>query len=278
MNSEPIVYAGFQRARVYALNTYGRPAGTGLTAYTGREIYAPKVYTLTLPEPRRIPHVGNDRLLKVQQLPSLEVASGEITVGAEDLDLIALLSGTTVLTVADMKTLPHLSDKQGKEPNVGMILSQAAIAQSGGQRIHWHMISQTTAIPRLSGMSENAGETIYSIAPNPSQYYLWGMPLAVEDIYGVVTTATGATEAGVFSGFSEKEPVIAAFVANGSEDEFPFKTTELAANASDLAVFLADEDEVELVDPSDYTATVNGITFDAPPSSGDEVIVLYQRA
>lgn len=281
INEEPIVYSGFQTAIFYELNAYGRPAAANLDAYTGIEVYAAKLYTLTLPATRKISHIGNDRLLKVQQFPPQEAATGEISVGAEDLELIAALSGSTVLEIAGMQMLPHLSDLQGSEPNVGVILYQAALAQSGPQRFHFHMITSTKAIVRLPGFGAEPIDLIYDIAPDPVDKYLWGADLAPlddpSDPYSGIP-ATGAVSAGVHSGFSAYEPRIASFVADGTQTEFLYPEDKQSADATNIAVFTATGVTVTTVAGADYTSALTGVTFSVAPTSGHEVHLLYQKA
>ena len=276
---EPFVYSGFQTGVIYELNANGRPNGTTLDPYTGIEVYAAKLYALTLPATRKIPHIGNDRLLKTQQFPSQEVASGEISVGAEDLELIAALSGSTILEIAGMQLLPHMSDLQGQEPNVGMSLYQAALAQSGPQRFHFHMITSTKAVVRLPGFGPDPIDLVYDIAPDPVDRYLWGYDMAPlsdpSDPFSGITP-TGALEAGVWSGFGEGEPRIAAFVADGSEDTFLFPENMQANDATNIAVFTA-AGAVVTSYSSGYTGALTGVTFDSPPTVDDEVILLYQK-
>jgi len=278
ITEEPFVYSGFQTGIVYELNANGRPNGTTLDPYVGLELYAAKLYALTLPASRKVPHIGNDRLLKVQQFPSQEVASGEISIGAEDLEVIAAVTGATILEVANMQMLPHMSDLQGQEPNIGLILFQAALARSGPQRYHFHMITSTKAIPRLPGFGPDPIDLVYDIAPDPVDKYLWGYDMAPlsdpSDPFSGVSP-TGALEAGVWSGFAEGRPRIAAFVADGAETQFLFPEDKPAIAADNIAVYTATGATVTEV-TSGYTGALTGVTFDVAPTNGHEVILLYQ--
>lgn len=277
MTIEPIVYTEFQTGIVFELNAYGRPKGTGLTAYMGKEIYGTQVYNLTLPEPRRIPHSGNARLLKTQILPSKEAASAELQIGAEDLDLLGIFSGVTPATVGGMNFLPFMTDLQGKEAIIGLLLYQPGLKESGGQIFHWHMIPNAQGVVRLPSMQENPQPVVISLAPNPITTHLWGMPLGITDIYGDVTTETGALTSGILSGYGDGEPAIAAFIANGSEDTFPFPSTKPANDVANVSVFTANGATVTEVDSGDITVATTGVTFDTPPTLNHEVIIVYQH-
>jgi len=280
ITTEPFVYAGFQTLVVYELNAYGRPAATGLTAYTGLEVYGTKLYNLTLPSSRKIPHTGNDRLLKVQQFAPLEVASGEINVGAEDLDLIAALSGSTILEIAGAQMLPHLSDLAGNEPNVGMIMYQAALAKSGPQRFHFHVITSTKAVVRLPGAGPDPIDLIFDLAPDPVDHYLWGYDMAPlsdpSDPYSGVTP-TGATEAGIWSGFADGKIRIASFIGDGATLIFPFPANLQANDATNIDVFTATGDTVTDEAPAGWTGALTGVTFSVAPTNGHEVHIVYQH-
>jgi hypothetical protein len=271
VNSEPFVYAGLQSAYVYELNANGRPKGAGLTAYSGYEVYGPQVFTLNIPEPRRVPHAGNDRLLLTQIFPSKEAITGELQVAAEDLDLLAAVTGLTVQTLAGGRFLPHATDLQGKEPNVGMILQQAAVSESGLSRYHWHVIPNTRAVPRLPGMGENPEPMRFTLAPNPITRYLWG-PNVVDD-------TSGAAQSAVQSGFSADRLRIAAFVADGIEDTFAFDAALQAIDENDIEVYTASGTTVTKV-TSNITKAKTGVTFSYPaiPADETEVILLYQHA
>jgi hypothetical protein len=277
------VYSGLQTGRVYELNAKGRPKGTGLTAYTGISVYASKAYSPSLPTVRKVPHVGNDRLLKTQIFPGQEPATADFSVGAEDLDLIAMIGGYTIKEIAGMRLLPYLTDLQGKEKSVGIILSQAALSKLTSTQGY-----RTTIIPvakmvlaRLAGAGDAPIDNVFDVSINASTNHLWGQPLSAVDVYGVPTGVpeTGAAEAGLWSGFTTYETVIASFIA-GAGAVFDFPAAEPAANATDLAVFTAGatDDYSVLVDPADYTAMTTGVTFDTPPGAGVEVNILYQKA
>jgi len=283
---EPYVFSGAKNAVFYAHNAYGRPAGIGAVAYTGIELYGFKGYNLTIPPARRVSHIGNDRLLKQQQFPPTEGASAEIAVGATNLDLIALLTGATVIEKAGMRMLPHLSDLQGSEPNIAMIEYQAAIAQSGAQRWRFHMIPNTKAIVREPGAGQEPIDLIFDLAPDPVDVYPWGGDLSVlsdpSDPYSGVTES-GADNAGIWSGFSAYRPRIASFIAQADQVLFEFPANLQAANATDILVVtaLGTGTPVE-EDASDYTATTAGVTFNTAPvttyGAGVEVNILYQIA
>ena len=215
ITTESYVFSGLKNVVIYALNAYNRPAGTGQTAYTGLDLYGAKAYNLTIPAARRIAHIGNDRLLKQQTFPPTEPASGEINVGATNLNIVAALTGATIIDKAGMQMLPHLSSLQGSEPNVGLILYQRAVAESGAARWRFHIIPSTKAIPRDPGAGQEPIDLIFDLSPDPVDVHLWGMDLSVladpSDPFSGVSES-GADNAGIWSGFCAYRPRIASFV------------------------------------------------------------------
>lgn len=280
------MYSGLQNAAVYELNSMGRPkaADDGL-AYIGLEVHATKTYSLAIPASRRIPHVGNDRLLATQLFPSLEPATGELAVGSEDLDLIALLTGTVIKEVAGSKMLPHMTDLQGKESTVGMILWQAAVSkETKASGVHFHILPSTKAVPRVPGAGENPIDLIFDIAPNASEYHLHGEALApLADIYdedsGV--SDTNAFEAGLWSGFSAYPHRIAAFIAQSAQVAFLFPTSRkpISTLDADVEVWMGAQTDaaLELVDPADYSVSSTAVTFSVAPGDGKEIQVVYKH-
>jgi hypothetical protein len=285
MTTETVyMYSGLQNAVAYELNAMGRPkAAAGGLVYVGLEVHATKVYNLTLPAPRRIPHIGNDRLLATQIFPSQESATGELNVGSEDLDLIAALTGLTIKETAGLSMLPHLTDNSGKEPNVGFIFWQAALSKRlKKQGIHFHIVPSTKAVPRIAGAGENPVDLVFDLAPNPSEYHLWGEAVApLADVYDPLSgvSDTGAFESGVWSGFSDYPNRIAAFIAAALQTEFLFPASRQAISTTNVAVFSGAQTDEALTEVSaaDYTVAADGVTFDIAPGVGKEIQVVYQH-
>lgn len=281
---EPYVYVGARNGVVYELNTYGRPKATGMVAYTGIEIFGLKTFGLTIPPARRIVHQGNDGVTAQQLLPPIEAAAAEINVDGTDLDLMSVITGATIIEKAGMRFIPHLSDLRGYEPNVGILQYQAAVSESGAQRWRVVIVSNTKMIARIPGGGPEPIDTVFDLAPNPVDQYLWGSELAPladpSDPYSGVSES-GALNAGIWDGFAAFRPRIASFIAGVGETVFPFPDNLQAANATDILVVTAHGNDAPVEeDASAYTAAVTGVTFNTAPNttygSGTEVHILYQ--
>jgi len=289
ITSEPFVFSGFHKGVAYALNAYNRPDASAadpyIGPYCGHELYASKTFSLTVPATRKVSHIGNDRLLKVQQFPPQEPITGEVGLGAEDLDLVALVTGATIITKAGAKGMIYGSDLQGSEPNVGFIMLQDALAESGPQRYRNLFVPSTKAVPRSPGLGADPIDMIYDLAPDVVDHHLWGELLSIlsdpsDPNSGV--SESGATSLAYEELFSAYELRICSFIAQTDQVAFTFPEDKQAVNATDLAVFTALADSVVEEAASGYTAATTGVTFNTAPvttyGAGTEVHILYQLA
>jgi hypothetical protein len=257
---------GLRYGVAFALNAAGRPAATGATAYTGVEFAGAKAFTLNVPEPRRIAHVGDDRVLAVDYLPPTEPVTGEIRTARGSLELDALLSGAKVGALGEASYLARASDRQGSEPQVGLLLYQQSLEAASRLR-RWRVIviPATRCIPMPAGMEEAAAEFRYSLAPSPSQTHLWGAPLSL--------ATDGATEAAYLELMTEGKPKLVAFKADGTAVLFSFPTGAPALDVEKIVVW-----KNGTIVSTGVTKAVTGLTFAAAPTSGDEIVAFYETA
>jgi hypothetical protein len=276
---EPFVGFGTRKGIVYELDQYGLPLGTyeldlydvlqpTTDPYTGIEIYGVRGFELTYPEPRRIPHFDGDRVGLVQQFPSLDAAAGTITVDGNDLNLASILGAVKKSTVSGMEIMPFLSDQQGNEPNVGLLVYQAAKRTTGVQGWHMQFILSTSMIPRPGPFGDNNYETRYALAPNAIIQHLWGDALTL--------AKDGAESAGVIDGFALHPPRITTWIADGAEDVFAFKAGELPVD-DDYQIFKATAGVVTEV-TSGVTKSTENIDFVSAPASGVKIMVPHMIA
>jgi hypothetical protein len=257
---------GLRRAVVIGLGTSGLPAATGTAAYEGFEIIGPKAYTLTIPDVRKVVHVGEDRVLALDFLPPTEASSAEIRASADDNELNAFLTGVKEFTVGDAKMIGYQTDMQGSEPDVALLLVQQSLDTAQKARHYrFHILPLTRVIPAPSGMDENAAELKYAVAPNPTTKHVWGTAIAAG--------TEGATELAFINGMSKNKPNIVAFKANGSTSAFLFPTAKPAKLTTSIEVW---DNGVLKALSSDYTVTTAGVTFTSPPTSGHIIVVLYE--
>jgi hypothetical protein len=247
---------------VFELDANGYPAATSTTVYEGVEFEGGKAWTLNTPDVRRISHVGNDRVLGLDFLPPVEGLTAELRVATENQPLNAILMGVTEFTVGEAKMLAWMTENQGSEPDVGLLLYQQSLDKSTRlRRWRFNIAPKSRCIPALANMDENASEVPYNVALPPTTNHLWGTALA--------DGTEGATEAALIEGMSESRPKIVAWKADGVATSFLFNTDYPAVNVNKMVVWANGVVQSE-------TDAVTGVTFAAPPADGTMIVCFYE--
>lgn len=259
-----VLPVGLRKGVVFEINASGRiEAQDDTLYYEGLSFQGPKAYALNIPEPRRIPHQGNDRLLAVDQLPSLDPIAGEIRVSALDFALDAFLMNQENFAVGDASMIARSTDLQGSERQVALLLYQQALIKSTQtRRWHFHIIPSSRVIPIPASFTENAEDHRYSLAPTPVKYHIWGTALSL--------LTEGVTEAGIFDGFTTNKPHLVAFKADGVEDVFVFNTAKQPVNAN-YSVWVDG-----VLQTAGITKNLTDVTFTVAPADGSDVIVFCE--
>lgn len=259
---------GLRYVTAYALNANGRPAGTSASAaYAGVQFEGAKAYTLTQPEPRQFNHVGDDRLLDRDVLPPLEGSGGQLKVAKTNDVLDSLLSGVTQGFTGEASRLPLMTDQQGSEPQVGLLLYQQSLdAASGATRglRRWksYMVPRAVCIPINPGMEENPAEMTYTITAYVTSTELTGRTLTTSD--------DNATEAQMIRYMTEGKPKLIAYLGDNSTTIFALVGT--AKSTAKIAVY---KNGVEITG-GDITKTTTQVTFTSAPALNDDVTIFYE--
>jgi len=254
---------GLRHAVIFELNTSGSPAAPDEALYSGVEIVGPKVFDLTIPDPRKITHIGNDRPLQVDFLPPTEAMSAELTVAEENHDLIARLTNTNQITVGESSVIGLATDQQGFEPQVCLLLFQQSLNAAGARNWRWFLMPKATIYPHPSGMSEAEAEHRFLVSPAVVTAYPWETAFAVG--------TEGFTEAQILVGQSEGKPNLVAFLADGVEDAFLFDTTKPATAVGKISVWIDG-----VLTTTGFTAAVTGLTFTSAPAENKRIVVFYE--
>jgi hypothetical protein len=275
MAFEPYVSFGTRKGIVYELDQYGLPLGTyeldaydvlqpTTDPYTGIEIYGIRSFDLTSPQPRIIPHFDGDKVGVTQVFPSLDAASGTIVVDGSDLNLESVLANVKKRTVSGMELMSSLSDQQGNEPNVGLLVYQAAKKNNGVQGWHFRFIQSTSMVPVIGPFGDSNYETRYALAPSAVTLLPWGEPFNLDD--------DGTESAGVVKGFAPTYPPrITTWIADGVEDTFAFDTAQQPPDTT-YTVYQAVAGVVTEV-TSGITKSTTQIVFAAAPADGRKILV-----
>src|SRR5690242_15552048 len=164
---------GIRRAVIFELNTSGYPAATGSTAYEGIEVAGPKAFNLTVPDARKITHVGNDRVLALDYLPPTEGVSGELRVASNDMVAKAAVADVNTFTVGEATLMPWATDQQGFEVDAGLLCFQQSLDTiTKSRRWKFYIIPKARLIPMPASMDENPAEDRYVVGPNPTTKHL----------------------------------------------------------------------------------------------------------
>lgn len=257
---------GLRHAQIFALNATGLPAATATTVYAGLQISGAKTFEVTLPETRKITHSGDDRVLNVDQLPSLDGSSAELRAARNDYDVYALLTDTKELTVGESKIIGMATSKQGNEPQIGMLLFQQSLDAVSGARL-WRsfLIPKALVFPKPGGMNENPAEHVFTVQPQVVSKHIWGKAFADAD--------EGYTSAQILEMQTENKPKIVAFKADGTEDEFLFEVAYPAISTGKVTVWVDG-----VLTSAGITVSVDKVAFTVAPADGKMIVVLYEYA
>lgn len=255
---------GLRGGIVFFLTTTGYPAAISTSVYKGLPFEGPKAFTLNVPDARKITHIGKDRVLALDYLPPIEGMTGEIRVSANDQILNSYLTNVKQFPIGETEAIPWNTDQQGFEPTVALLLFQQSLdLETKIRRWHFYLIPSARVIPSPSSMDDNAGETKYVVAPNPTSKHLWGTAFT----QGI----EGCLSASLIDGMSENIPSLVAWKGDNTLDTFLFPVTQPAITGK-VKVWV---DGIDLTSTSTITST--SIELLAPPADGAHIVAYYER-
>lgn len=258
---------GMRYAQIIPLDSDALPAATSTTAYTGFQAAAAKAFELSIPDVRRIAHVGDDNVLMQDILPRIEVSGGTLRVGRHDHDVHAALSNTKAATIGEASIVGYGTSQQGNEISVALLLyQQSKDATTALRRFRGYILPSVTCIVNPASMSENAPEFEYQLVPARSTKYPWGVSFAA----GV----EGFTSAEILEVMTETPPVICAWKADGTAVEFSFPASMQAAATGKIHVVTNDGAAVT----SGLTKATDKLTFAVAPTNGNIIVAFYEKA
>ncbi len=255
---------GLRYASLFELNANGRINATSPSAvYEGVQIVGAQAFTVTVPEPRRITHPGDDRVLQTDALPPTEAASGELRVSRISYAANAILAGVNVNTIAESKEFPYGTDQQGFEPLVGLHMYQQSVDETGSRRWRSFIFPKAKAIPTAPGMSENPEPLVYKVTPYIVTNRLWGTTL--------VLATDGIIETQVFEYMTQGKPKLVGWKGDGVEETFVFPTAAPAFATTKVAVFVDG-----VLQTSGITVTTAQVVFAVPPVANADISIWYE--
>jgi hypothetical protein len=256
---------GSRFACIYALNANGSPAATDPSAYGGIQLVGSKAFTLTIPDPRKITHVGDDRPLQIDFLPPTEAITGELTVAQENQTAYALLSGTNQVTLGESTAVGIGTSKQGFEPQVGLLLYQQALNDAGVRNWRYALIPRALLYAHPAGFSDAAAEHKFSISPAIVTAHLW------ETAFGLTTE--GFVSAQGIIGQATFKPALVAWLSTTSGTQFSFPSDRLLADTNKISLYVNG-----VAQTSGFTAATSQITFSTAPGSNKRIVAFYEAS
>lgn len=261
---------GFRQSRIYELDSRGLLAASSTTVYEGTQVAPVKALELTIPDVRRIAHVGDDRIAAQDILPRIEPSSGVLRVTRNDHDLYAILTGTKAREVGEMSKIGYGTDKQGTEVDIAMLSFQQSLdATSRARRYHAYSFAMIRAVPVPGSMDENAAEYTFNLLPQISDKAIWGEQYTEAD--------DGYLESEFDDWMTETYPHVVAWLGDNAQTKFTFHTDRPATSTTKIhGVWLAAAAASYATEDATATLEVDGVTPTSTPASGDLVLCVYE--
>lgn len=264
---------GMRHARVYALNSFGVPAATqASTPYEGAQVTAAKAFELTIPDVRRITHVGDDIIQAQDILPRQEPTTGVLRVGRNDHDVYAVVSNTNAFVIGEAAGIGYGTSKQGSEPSIGVLMyQQSKDATLKLRRWRSYIMPSTQAVINPASMNENPPEFEFSLIPDIATKHLWGKAFAAG--------TEGFTTSEIVEFMTEGISHVLAWQGNGAATNFGFPATKQASSVDKIhAVTTCATDGTVTDVTGTVTKAVSGVIFAVAPGSGVIVTAFYEHA
>jgi hypothetical protein len=264
---------GFRQARAYALNANGliyQAVHDEAAPYEGIQIPSVKALELTIPDIRRIVHIGDDSIRAEDTLPRIEPTTGSLRVGRNDHDLYALITGTKARTVGEASTIGYATDQQGSEIDLAILgFQQSLDAAAKTRRYRAYMFPIIRAIPVPGTMDENPAEFTFNLTPQISSKAIWGQAFTV--------ALDGFTEAEFQEGMYTDFPHIVAWQGDNTATKFSFHADRQAASTAKIhGVWVGASGATSLTVDATVTKATDGVTPTTKPASGDIVVCMYE--
>ena len=259
---------GLRFVVVMELNADGTPLGdvaTATNATDGLEFQGPKAFNLNVPEPRKITHIGEDRVLAVDYLPPNEGMDGEIMVSPDNHEVIALLGDILEVSIGEGQFVGLSTSQQGFEPQVGVMMYQQSLDVDAGTRrwrSFWFPSCRCIYMP--AGMGQDLQDARYKIAPAITTKLPWG--LALTELDNGCLTMQGIEM------MSEGRPNMCYWEGDGAEDEFLLPLDKPATGVAKIQAYA----DGAAADALLASTAVDKLTFTVAPADGVKITCLYE--
>lgn len=258
---------GAKYCKIYELNATGSPAATSPTVYAGVRMYGFKSLDLTIPDARRITHVGDDGPIQVDTLPPNEGMSGNAVFAEENQTAIALVSNINAFTVGAASMIGLGTSQQGFETQVMMLMYQQSLDSNGTRNYRTLILPKATLQYKGGPLNENATEFTFNVTPAFVTHGGWEKTFAAAD--EGFTRAQGV----VFHG---TRPVnLNAWLSDDYDTTFAFDANEQANDASTPAIAVFVDGTLQ---SSGITYATTGVTFSVAPIDDKRIVAVYEMS
>lgn len=262
--------AGLKRGVVYAVDVNLYPSGdqSGSVGYDGVEIQGIQSWTPSIPDVQPIPHRGNDVVFAQDFLPANELPTATIATGKQNLELDALLSGTSTWATGEGQNGVFITNKDGSEIDVWQVLYRQALDTNRGSSTfsvrRWQTyFALCRMIPKGATAEQGAADTNnYNVIYTKSNKTPWG------EAYAEGTH--GATSAVWVRHTSDYPAMLERFVGDGTITTFLLTWTPISV-ARTLFYVNGTNVTVNSVNTANKTATLA-----AAPAATGSVVALYE--
>jgi len=263
--TESVFPYGFASARAYPLvqSTGLVDAPDAVTMYTGLDILGNAELTINDPAPRTISGVSQNGISQIATLPPLEGMS--LTLNAEAINdaLTALFGGTKVVTQGEASMTGMGTNQKGNEPTVAFIAWKDCKGITTGNHYYvTYVFPKATVIENNQGMNNEKLPNVFTITPSRTGYDVQGQALA--------KATNGYNRSQGFRYVSENPLMLAAWVGDGTTDDFTFNTSYPGISVAKTRLVV----DGAIVVPSSVSATT--LTVSAAPGDGKICIALYE--
>ena len=251
------------------------PAGTlisGSNPYYGAWYSGARTFEITDPEPRIIPHPGDDSVFSVQVLPPLEVMKGSLSVEKTNDVIDKMSTGQNYVQIGGATFFGTGTNKRGYE-NQLMVLAFASgqdadpnASTFGKQTWDSRLLPLANLFMLEPGYNENAQERKYALTPIFNTKYPWGVTYS--------NSVEGFVRAQMLRGTTAGRPAIVRWTGDNSTTAFPFRTDAPAISSGSGVDIVTKNGTV--ISGSNVTASAGGIVFAVAPAAADVIMALYE--
>jgi len=248
------------RAVAFPLDSSGLPQPTSTTVYEGLEVQGVQSFDATFAKPRTIVNVAQGRVRDLIYLPPNQASTAQLKTGYDQQDLVAALMGVKKVTDGNRTFYSHMTDKQGKEPNVSLFVNQLAVHNDQGD-VSWHsyFIPRARMIWTPASFNQNASEYMFDIAISKSLKTFSGLQLSI--------ATNGCTEEGLEDVMSNECVNVVTWLADGTVKDFLVPTAKPMSDFTTPSAVLYDMTTKAALVPDTFDATGFHFTTTAPTAA-----------